>query len=79
MTSSTHEVDLKENIFRRPIHPQSLIVMAFGTQDDKTDQKRAQSENKHIHRTYIQCFSFHFPCTGISLNFHCWDWDLAKN
>ena len=20
-----------------------------------------------------------FPCTGISLKFHCWDWDLAKN
>ena len=40
MTSSTHEADLKGNIFRRPIRTESLIVMAFGTEGDKTDQKK---------------------------------------
>ena len=67
-----HEADLKGNIFRCPTHRQSLIVMAFGTEGDKTDQtEKAQSENQHIHCTYIQYFSFDFPCTGISLKFHC--------
>ena len=79
MTSSTHEADFKGNISRHPIHPQSLVVMAFGTEGDKTVQKKAQSENEHIHSTYMQWFSFDFPCTRIPLKFHRWDWDLAKN
>ena len=40
MTSSTHGADLKGNIFRLLIKNQSLIVMAFVTEGDKTDQKK---------------------------------------
>ena len=29
MTSSTHDADLNENNFRRTIHPQSFIAVAF--------------------------------------------------
>ena len=29
MTSSTHDADLKRNNFRRTIHPQSFITVAF--------------------------------------------------
>ena len=29
VTSSTHDADLKENNFRRTIHPQSFIAVAF--------------------------------------------------
>ena len=76
--TSIHEADLKGNIYRGPIHSQSLTVLAFVTEDDKTDEI-AQSKNEHVHCTYIQCFSFEFPCTEISLKFHCWDWIWSKN
>ena len=78
MTSSTHGADLKGNIFRRPIWTQSLIFMVFVTEDDQTDQPSLKMSILTAN-TYWQCFSFDFLCTGISLKFHCWDWDLAEN
>ena len=40
MTSSTHGADPKGNTFTSLIRNQSLIVMAFVTEGDKTDQKK---------------------------------------
>ena len=40
MTSLTHGADPKGNTLRRLIRNQSLIVMAFVTEGDKTDQKK---------------------------------------
>ena len=76
MTSSTHEADLKGNMFKRPIQTKfNCHGVWYGGRQDKP--KKAHCENEHIPYTNIQCFSF--PSAGISLKFHCWDWDLAKN
>ena len=57
--TSIHEADLKGNIYRRPILSQSLTVLAFVTEDDKTD-KIAQSENEHVHCKYsVLALGFH--------------------
>ena len=55
----THEGDLKGNMFKRPIHTQSLIVMAFGTEGDKTDQKKPSLKmSTFIAQTY-SVLAFH--------------------
>ena len=69
----------KETYSDVPIRTQSLFVMAFVTDGDKTDPKRPSLKMSIFTAlTYWQWFSFDFLCTGISLKFHCWDWDLAK-
>ena len=59
MTSSTHEADLKGNMFKRPIHTQSLIVMAFGTEGDKTDQKKPSLKMSTFTAQTYSVLAFH--------------------
>ena len=70
MTSSTHEADLKGNIFRRPIHTESLIVMAFGLEGDKTDQKKPSLKmSTFTAHTYSVLALFFFQELGFPRNF----------
>ena len=78
MTLSTHEADLKgPQRKQRPIHTQSLIVMAFDTEGDKTDQTKPSLKMSTFTAQKYSVLAFHPQ--GLIPKFHCWDWDLAKN
>ena len=66
-------------MFRRPIHAQSLIVMTFVTEGDKTDQKKPSLKMSIFTAHTYSSLAFIFNVPGTSLKFHSWDWDLARN
>ena len=70
MTSLTREANLKGNIFRLPIHPQSFkIVMAFGTEGDKTDQEKPSLKTSTFTPHTYSVLALIFHALGFPLNF----------